>query len=90
VRQVPAERRVNVIRKGGVAYARQAVGDRSQARARWKVQREVDRLEEREGRSEGVACYDNGRSAVLFEEGEHRREDSFGRPLMMDQVGKRK
>ena len=60
VRHVPAERRVDVIRKGGVAHARQAEADHAHARARWQVQSEVDCVEERDGRAKGVANDDDG------------------------------
>ena len=59
VRQHAVVRCVDVIREGAVAYPRHTVGDCAHACARWHVQREVDRVKQREGSAEGVARDDD-------------------------------
>ena len=45
------------------------------------MQREVDRVEQRERRAKGVPCDDDGGCAVvLLEQGQHRCENRLGRP----------
>ena len=60
VRQVAVVRCVDVIRESGIAYPRHTVGDCAHARARWHMQREVDRVKQHEGCAEGVARDDDG------------------------------
>ncbi len=61
VSQAVAVHRVDVVCERLVAHARHAVADRAHARARRQVQREVDGVEEREGRAERVSYeYDGG------------------------------
>ena len=61
-------RRVNVVGESGVSDARQAVADHAQGRARRQVQREVDRVEQRQRCTERVSRDDNGcRWTVLCE-----------------------
>ena len=81
MRHVAAERRIDVIRESGIAHAWHAVADHAHARVCWQVQPEVDRVEERYGRTKGVASDDDRRRVVPVKKGEHRSEDRLRRPF---------